>query len=110
MFVAKTGAALRRGTFRARVWKPSLERAGLPSTLRFHDLRHSYATWLVSDGVPINDVAKVMGHEQTSTTLDLYTHPTKDRDRRVLAFAALSPPLISTQRFETAQDPSGKGS
>jgi hypothetical protein len=38
--------------------------------LRFHDLRHTYATWLVSDGVPINDVASVLGHEQTSTTLN----------------------------------------
>ncbi|MEV4119479.1 tyrosine-type recombinase/integrase [Micromonospora sp. NPDC049645] len=78
-----------RVTLRARIWKPSLQRAGLPLALRFHDLRHSYATWLVSDGVPINDVAKVMGHEQTSTTLDRYTHSTRDRDRRVLAsFAA----------------------
>ncbi|MFE7872755.1 tyrosine-type recombinase/integrase [Micromonospora humida] len=65
----------------------------MPFGLRFHDLRHSYATWLVSDGVPINDVAKVMGHEQTSTTLDRYTHSTRDRDRRVLAsFAAFSLP------------------
>src|SRR4051794_21590865 len=48
---------------------------------------------LVSDGVPINDVAKVMGHEQTSTTLDRYAHSTKDRDRRVLAaFDAFSLP------------------
>ena len=57
---------------------------GLPTSLRFHDLRHSYATWLVSEGVPVNDVARVMGHEQTSTTLDRYTHSTRDRDRRVL--------------------------
>lgn len=42
--------------------------------LRFHDLRHSYATWLVSDGVPVNIVRAVMGHESTSTTLNLYTH------------------------------------
>ena len=42
--------------------------------LRFHDLRHSFASWLVSDGVPLNDVARVMGHEQISTTLDRYTH------------------------------------
>ncbi|MGC5017570.1 hypothetical protein [Micromonospora sp. DT47] len=28
----------------------------------------------MSDGVPINDVARVMGHEQISTTLDRYTH------------------------------------
>jgi len=67
--------------------------AGLPIALRFHDLRHSYATWLVSDGVPVNDVAKVMGHEQTSTTLNRYTHSTAERDRRVLAsFAAFSLP------------------
>jgi integrase len=93
IFVARTGAALKRGTFRARVWKPSLQRAGLPLELRFHDLRHSYATWLVSDGVPINDVATVMGHEQTSTTLDRYTHSTGDRDSRVLrSFAAFSLP------------------
>lgn len=89
VFVARTGEALKRGTFRARVWKPSLRRAGLPEALRFHDLRHSYATWLVSDGVPINDVAAVLGHEQTSTTLDRYVHPSRDRDSRVLrSFAA----------------------
>lgn len=104
IFVASTGAALKRGTFRARVWKPSLQRARLPMILRFHDLRHSYATWLVSDGVPINDVAKVMGHEQTSTTLDRYTHSTRDRDRRVLAtFAAFSLPETVEKGQETTQ-------
>jgi hypothetical protein len=61
--------------------------------LRFHDLRHSYATWLVSDGVPVNDVAKVVGHEQTSTTLNRYTHSTHDLDSQVLRLvAALSQP------------------
>jgi len=93
IFTTSTGEPIRRGTFRSRVWKPSLQRAGLPTALRFHDLRHSYATWLVSDGVPVNDVAKVMGHEQTSTTLNRYTHSTAERDRRVLAsFAAFSLP------------------
>ena len=60
--------------------------------LRFHDLRHSYATWLVSQGVPVNDVKEVMGHEQTSTTLNLYTHGSEGRTKRVLdAFADFSP-------------------
>jgi integrase len=49
--------------------------------LRFHDLRHSYATWLVDDGVPANMVQRVMGHERSSTTLDLYTRRTDDGDR-----------------------------
>ncbi|WP_219414870.1 tyrosine-type recombinase/integrase [Pseudonocardia nigra] len=49
--------------------------------LRFHDLRHSYATWLVDDGVPPNMVQRVMGHERASTTLDLYTRRTDDASR-----------------------------
>jgi integrase len=49
--------------------------------LRFHDLRHSYATWLVDDGVPPNMVQRVMGHERSTTTLDLYTRRTDNGDR-----------------------------
>jgi integrase len=49
--------------------------------LRFHDLRHSYATWLVDDGVPPNMVARVMGHEKITTTLQLYTRRTDDESR-----------------------------
>jgi integrase len=49
--------------------------------LRFHDLRHSYATWLVDDGVPPNMVQRVVGHERSSTTLDLYTRRTDNSDR-----------------------------
>jgi len=30
--------------------------------LRFHDLRHSYTTWLITDGVPVNLVQRRMGH------------------------------------------------
>lgn len=54
---------------------------------RFHDLRHSYATWLVSDGAAINDVQRAMGHSLASTTLDLYTHTPsgyEDRIRRAV--------------------------
>jgi len=68
---------LRRGR------RPGLEAA--TGGLRFHDLRHSFATWLVTEGVPVNAVRKVMGHEQTTTTLDLYTHTPDDYQERVLA-------------------------
>ncbi|HKE69048.1 MAG TPA: tyrosine-type recombinase/integrase, partial [Nocardioidaceae bacterium] len=51
--------------------------------LRFHDLRHSYATWLVYDGVPINDAQRLLGHSRPSTTLDLYTHYQRELDPRV---------------------------
>jgi len=49
--------------------------------MTFHDLRHSYATWLVDDGVPVNMAQRVLGHEHASTTLQLYTRRTLDHDR-----------------------------
>ncbi|WP_231929705.1 tyrosine-type recombinase/integrase [Micromonospora inositola] len=69
--------------------------------MRFHDLRHAYATWLVTDGVPINLVQRVMGHEQASTTLNRYTHTPDDYAARVLAAfdssaASLLPPARET--------------
>ena len=77
MFGTRAGTPLRRSNFR-RVWVGAVARSGLPPALRFHDLRHSYATWLVSDGVPVNVVSRLMGHEQISTTLDRYTHDARD--------------------------------
>ncbi|MDQ4119673.1 MAG: site-specific integrase [Actinomycetota bacterium] len=122
VFANEVGAPLLRTSFRSRIWRPSLVRAGLLGAvveladgfeaqwadadgvkhtewfktetgavnhvarnqaggLRFHDLRHSYATWLVDDGVPPNMVQRVLGHEHASTTLDLYTRRTDDTDR-----------------------------
>ncbi len=48
VFGTRTGTPLRRSNFRRQVWAPSVARSGLSPRLRFHDLRHSYATWLVS--------------------------------------------------------------
>lgn len=74
LFTNVAGGPLWRSSFRSRVWKPALHRARLPLALRFHDLRHCYAMWLVSDGTPVNLVQAVTGHERASTTLDRYTH------------------------------------
>lgn len=52
-----------------------------PGGLKFHDLRHSYATWLVDDGVPPTTVMRAMGHEKVTTTLELYARRTDDSDR-----------------------------
>ena len=51
--------------------------------LRFHDLRHGYATWLISSGVPVNAVQAAMGPEQASTTLNCYTHTPADFHRLI---------------------------
>ena len=61
--------------------------------------RHSCATWLVSDRTPIYEVANVMGHEQTSTTLDRHTIPLRTGIGVGLApFAALRVPIPPANR------------
>jgi integrase len=42
--------------------------------IRFHDLRHSFATNLIRLGVPINTVSKMLGHSSVTITLDIYAH------------------------------------
>lgn len=50
-----------------------LDRAGLPR-IRFHDLRHTAASLMLSNGIPVNVVSNRLGHSQPSTTLDIYAH------------------------------------
>ena len=50
-----------------------LEKAGLPD-IRFHDLRHSAATLLLSVGVHPKVVQEILGHSQIGITLDVYSH------------------------------------
>jgi integrase len=56
-----------------RSFKPLLECAGLPS-IRFHDLRHTCATLLLSKGVNPKIVQEMLGHANISVTLDTYSH------------------------------------
>ena len=54
-------------------FKKILKRAGLPA-IRFHDLRHSTATLLLSLGVHAKVVQEMLGHTQISMTMDIYSH------------------------------------
>lgn len=47
---------------------------GFPD-IRFHDLRHSYATYMLSKGVNPKIVSSVLGHSGVGITLDIYSHP-----------------------------------
>lgn len=55
------------------VLKSLLKKAGLPN-IRFHDLRHSSATMLLSMKVHPKIVQEVLGHSQISMTMDIYSH------------------------------------
>lgn len=54
-----------------------------PITL--HQFRHSHATLLVNEGIPISDVSKRLGHSKISTTLDIYVHNNLEQEKRVLS-------------------------
>jgi integrase len=43
--------------------------------MRFHDLRHSYATWMLAENVNPKIVSSVLGHANVGITLDIYSHP-----------------------------------
>ena len=47
--------------------------AGLPP-MRFHDLRHSAASFLGADGVPVEVAKAILGHTDVRLTLNLYRH------------------------------------
>jgi len=50
------------------------ERAGLPKEIRFHDLRHTYATQSLRAGVSVTTLSQRLGHANVSVTLNVYSH------------------------------------
>lgn len=60
--------------------KGLLDEAGLPD-LRFHDLRHTFATHALASGVDAKTLSGILGHTKASFTLDTYTHVTGDMHR-----------------------------
>lgn len=49
--------------------------------IRFHDLRHTFATLLVNNNVDVNTVSHKLGHASTTTTLQFYDHNLESTDR-----------------------------
>jgi integrase len=63
------------------MFKEVLKKAGLPD-IRFHDLRHSVTTLLLSIGTHPEVVQELLGHGQIGMTMDIYSHvlPTMQKD------------------------------
>ena len=56
---------------------------GIPK-VRFHALRHSFATRCIEGRCDYKTVSAILGHSSISTTLDLYVHPGTAQKRRVI--------------------------
>lgn len=73
VFTTGVGTPLNPSNVRNRSFHAILERAGLPR-IRFHDLRHSAATMMLSQGVPPRVLQDVLGHSDIRMTLGTYSH------------------------------------
>jgi len=68
-----------------RDFKNILKKAGLPQAIRFHDLRHTYATLLLQSGLSLKYIQQDLGHSKASFTLQRYSHVTTDYNSEVLS-------------------------
>ena len=69
-----------RGDVAAKELNKILESAGLPH-IRFHDLRHTFATHAVSAGIDPKTLSSILGHSKASFSLDRYGHVTADMQK-----------------------------
>lgn len=95
VFLSKRGAAIPANSFHGWAWGPAVKAAYKAGELRaiprVHDLRHTYASWLLGQGIAIIVVQRLMGHESITTTVDTYGHLLPDA--RLAAAAAASTAL-----------------
>ncbi len=74
VFASETGEPLDRRKVTARHFKNLLTRAAPPEKTRFHDLRHTCATLLLTRNVNPKVVSEMLGHANIAITLDTYSH------------------------------------
>ena len=73
VFTTSSGAPLNPSNIRNRNLRRLMRKAGLPE-IRFHDLRHTCATLLLSKNVHPKIVQEMLGHANVAITLDTYSH------------------------------------
>jgi integrase len=73
VFTTQVGTPLHWASISVRVLKPSLKRAGI-QPLRWHDLRHTFASLLIAGGANITFVSRQLGHSSSQITLSVYAH------------------------------------
>ena len=72
-----------RNWFRRMVWRPACAAADLTDLPRFHDLRHSHASWLLAGGADLQVVKERLGHASIVTT-QRYLHTLPDADETAI--------------------------
>ncbi len=73
IFPNQAGGPVDAANLRYRVFYPALKRAGL-ERVRFHDLRHTYASLMIQQGENIKYIQTQLGHSSPTVTLNVYAH------------------------------------
>jgi|GEM_PF-4457940 len=84
VFTNDAGEPVRRQTF-AQLWVRKVDASSVERPIRFHDLRHFYASLLIRHGESVKTVQARLGHASATETLDTYAHlwpDSEDRTRR----------------------------
>lgn len=81
VFAGEGGLPLHASNLTRRHFKPILKKAGLPSTFRLYDLRHTCATLLLAAGENPKVVSELLGHSTVRLTLDTYSHVLPDMQK-----------------------------
>ncbi len=84
VFAGGTGGILNPSNLRNRSFANLLRRADLPANTRFHDLRHTCATLLLSRNVNPKVVSELLGHATIAITLDTYSHVLPDMQEKAV--------------------------
>lgn len=77
------GAPLRNSNWAFRVWHPAVKAAGV-GHVRPHDCRHSFASWLLQEGISLAEVGRLLGHVSAQTT-QRYAHLAETPSADVIA-------------------------
>jgi integrase len=80
IFADRDGGPLQKENFSRDSWAKVRKRAGV--TIRFHDLRHTAATLLLTNGTDLGTTADRLGHANAKTTLGIYSHALPGRNKR----------------------------
>lgn len=75
-----TDGSIMRPSVVSGIFSKTARSIGLPPGSRFHELRHTHATWCLSHGVDLKTVSLRLGHADETTTLKSYAHALPGRD------------------------------
>lgn len=74
VFTMPNGDPVKHANFFTHIWKPACKRSGIVPPPRIHDMRHTHASWLLSEGISLEAVQDQLGHESIETTRKVYAH------------------------------------